>query len=120
MKDRGRTKERSKREKEGGGSVLISQPGLNVTDLGRFKTRSLGLPSGTSGPGGGCEDSTGGTADLLLSFFDSFLPDLSFFSGLSGLSGLSGFAGDCFTPGSSLLVLLGLSPFVFAVEGEVE
>ena len=113
MKDRGRTKERSKREREGG-SVLISQPGLSVTDLGRFKTRSLGLPSGTSGPGGGCEASTGGTAVLLLSFFDSFLPDLSFFSGLSGLSG---FAGDCFTPGSSLLVLLGLSPFVFAGEG---
>ena len=96
---------------------MISQPGLDVTDLGRFKTRSLGLPSATSGPGGGCEASTGGTAVLLLSFFDSFLPDLSFFSGLSGLSG---FAGDDFPPGSSLLVLLGLSPFVFAGGEEVE
>lgn len=81
------------------------------TDLGRFRVLSLGLPSGTRGPGGGCEASTGETAALFLSFFDSFLPDLSFFSGLSGLSG---FAVAGFTPASSMLELLGLSLLAFA------
>ena len=81
------------------------------TDLGRFRVFSLGLPSATSGPGGGCEASTGETTALLFSFFDSLLPDLSFFSGLSGLSG---FAVDSFAPASSMLELLGLSPLVFA------
>jgi len=54
-------------------------------------------------------------AALFLSFFDSFLPDLSFFSGLSGLSG---FAVAGFTPASSILELLGLSLLAFAVGGE--
>ena len=81
------------------------------TDLGRFRVFSLGLPSATSGPGGGCEASTGETTALLFSFFDSLLPDLSFFSGLSGLSG---FVVDSFAPASSMLELLGLSPLVFA------
>lgn len=85
------------------------------TDLGRFRVLSLGLPSGTRGPGGGCEASTGEMAALFLSFFDSFLPDLSFFSGLSGLSG---FAVAGFTPASSMLELLGLSLLAFAVGGE--
>lgn len=55
------------------------------TDLGLFTALSLGRPSATRGPGGGCMDSGGGPLSPLLPLPPSFLFPGDFFSFLVGV-----------------------------------